>query len=102
MARKAVPATPVRGAKTQEIIKLAMRPQGVTGVEIMAATGWPSGSAGWRVGTLADRLGMVLSDRIMRDDGTIGYALLPAKPAAKVTKATKSTKAPRKSDQQAA
>jgi hypothetical protein len=84
-------------SKTGIIEELARRPQGVTGVEIIEATGWPSGSAKWRVGALAERLGCDF-EQVERDGREVGYRLLDAKKAtakAKASKAPASKPAPK-------
>jgi hypothetical protein len=45
------------GSKTAAYEALARRPQGITGNELMAATGWPTGGHRWRVEVLGERFG---------------------------------------------
>ena len=73
-----------RGAKTAAIVELARRRNGVSGLEIIEATGWPVGNAKERIGRLADSYGFT-AVRIERADGTIAYRL--AGRAAVATKA---------------
>jgi hypothetical protein len=103
MARKILTAAKqwAYGEKTAFLVQLALRPEGVSGKEITERLGWAGGSAGWRVGSLADARGLKMSDRIYRDDGTIGYRLLaPTKSTAhngvKIAAPVAVTKAPRK------
>jgi hypothetical protein len=85
--------TTVRGAKTRLIEKLARRPGGVSGVEIMKATGWKSGSAAWRVGVLAQMLDMDYEDLGRDENGQVHYRLVPKAPAKK-SKKTATAKPP--------
>jgi hypothetical protein len=66
------------GAKTAEVVRLAKRINGVSSQEIMAATGWPGGSAQWRVTRLAEQLGLHVSKPITRRNGSIGFRLMKA------------------------
>lgn len=79
--------TPVRGEKTAIVERLARRPQGVTGKEIMVACSWPSGSAAWRVGMIAQRLSLEVHGRSTRTAARlareISYRLVDPKPATK-------------------
>lgn len=97
-------ATPARGSKTEEIVRLAKRPNGVTGAEIIEATGWPSGSgsAKWRVQHLAIAREMKAVE-VTRRDGVVAWRLESAtKAPAKKAAAAATKKAPRRAPQPAA
>jgi hypothetical protein len=63
-----------RGAKTAAIVELARRRNGVSGAEIIEATGWPVGNAKERIGRLAVSYGFTPA-RVERADGTVAYRL---------------------------
>lgn len=54
-------------SKTDLIVHLARRKRGVSGTEIMDATGWPSGSAKFRVARLAESRGFEM-ERVDSDE----------------------------------
>lgn len=87
----------VRGTKTQTIIDLAKRKSGVSGSEIVESTGWPAGSAKWRVEHIAATYGLH-SVRLVRGDGTVAYRMASKAPQPVAKAPTKTTaKAPQKS-----
>lgn len=64
----------VTASKTDKVVELARRRTGVSGAEIMEATGWPVGNAKAKVAYLAESRGFK-AVRYDRPDGVVAWRL---------------------------
>ena len=74
-AKKGAKAGPREGSKTERILELLKRPEGITAKELMKATGWqPHSVRGFLSGTVGKKMGIAVTST-KAEDGERSYSI---------------------------